>query len=186
MHSYLPIQPVSQDTCWEHDCLLRHPLCFIPKCSSLCSKPFKGFTLWSWSIKGVEDQTVSWSALLCHHPVPIRRCCRYAKNHVSSKCPSVVPYDILARKWNWNDPSVWWSWFISLQSALQRAIYPIWNTPIVYPNMNIHHHLPGFTMSLTSMTFFFCGTQKLRSSRETKKRKSMCYISFLAFSWPCD
>ncbi len=56
----------------------------IRKSSSLCPNPFKGFTLWSESfegLKGVGDQTtVSWSALLHHHPVPIWRCRHHGKN----------------------------------------------------------------------------------------------------------
>ncbi len=69
--------------------------------------PFKGFTLRSESfeeMKGVGDQTiVSWSALLRHHPVPIRRRRHHEKNLCKEsrgpKGPTVVPFEILHSEW---------------------------------------------------------------------------------------
>ncbi len=75
----------------------------IRKGSSLCTNPFKGFTLRSESfegLKGVGDQTtVSWNALLRHPPMPTQRRRHHGKNqHKGSwvpKWPSVVPFEIL-------------------------------------------------------------------------------------------
>ncbi len=58
--------------------------CSIRKALSLCPDPFKGVTLRSESFrgfKGVGDQTtISWNALLPHHPVPTRRRHHHEKN----------------------------------------------------------------------------------------------------------
>ncbi len=69
---------------WIYELNVKLTLLSIRKGSSLCPNPFKGFTLRNESfkgLKGVGDQTaVSWSALLCHHPVPIRSSCHHGKN----------------------------------------------------------------------------------------------------------
>ncbi len=120
----------------------------IRKNSYLCPNPFKWFTLWNERFEGL---TASWSALLSHHPVPTQRCRHHGKNLCKeSRGPKVYisctlrnpsfrralwsgrfEHFGLERPFNMIEWPQWQydPWLFSLRSALQRAIYLVWNTP---------------------------------------------------------
>ncbi len=104
--------------------------------TTLRSESFEG-------LKGVGDQkTVSWSALLRHYTEAASSCKDSAQRIMGARSvhqlyPSKSFNPKGPLKWLilstsvWNDTSIWRPWLFSLRSALRRAIYPVWNAPLV-------------------------------------------------------
>ncbi len=162
----------------ENSYLIKESLRSIRKGSSLCPNPFKGFTLWSESfegLKGVWDlKCPSASSSRAHMEAPsswkesAQRIMGGRSVHQLYPSKSFIPKGPLKRPVLctsvWNDPSKWRPWLLSLWSALQRAIYPVWNA------LSVLNAMISLTTLAAQINWPFTGSLIDRQSDQSSRR----------------